>query len=254
MSEILHSVDNAVLTISINRPEKRNAITAPMYRAMANAIATCQEDESIRVVLLQGVGEHFTAGNDLSQFANIGGNDDISDTVAFMEALMQCPVPVVAKVRGMAVGIGTTLLLHCDLVYCSQDTVFSLPFINLGLVPEYASSWILPRLVGHRKASEWLMLGDAFSATDALQVGLVNNVCETAALDEVCAKALAKLVAKPGSALRHTKALMKTDQEAVQSHMKEELGVFLQHLKSAPAQEAFSAFLEKRKPNPDIYK
>ena len=167
---------------------------------------------------------------------------------------MKCELPVIAKVRGLAVGIGTTMLLHCDFVYCDESAKFIMPFIDLGLVPEYASSYILPRLAGHRKASEWLMLGKPFTGEEALQFGIATQVFPQKQLDSMVDKVATALCSKPKSALRHTKRLMKSDAHAVERHVNEELDYFIQAMQSEPAQEAFSAFLDKRPINPEKFK
>ncbi len=253
MTTVTSHLQSQVMVISLDRPEKKNALTRTMYAELANAINLAAKDEHVRAILLKGNGDCFTAGNDLSDFVAIAENDNVAETVAFMRALMQCPLPVVAQVHGLAVGIGTTMLLHCDLVYAADDTRFSLPFINLGLVPEYASSYILPRISGHRKAAKWLMLGEPFTTEEALQFGLLTDVVSADALEKTVEKVLSKLVQKPRQALRQTKALMKTDGDDVLLHMNDELDLFLEHLATPQAKEAFAAFLEKRKPNPDIF-
>jgi enoyl-CoA hydratase/carnithine racemase len=249
MKDILISKHNSVLTITINRPDKKNALTREMYAAMADALESVSSDSSIKAVLLQGEGDGFTAGNDISMFANVTSASSTNDTVRFMKALAAIELPVVAKVHGAAVGIGTTLLLHCDFVYCAENTYFSLPFINLALVPEYGSSAILPRLAGHKKAAEWLMLGEPFGAEDALSNGIVNKVTPLSRLDDLCQKTLTTLLSMPKEALRKTKALMKSDYDEMMSHLDKELEVFGEQLLSAPAKEAFDAFLNKRKPD-----
>lgn len=254
MSRIVVEHQNQILVISLNRTEKRNALTNDMYDDMAIALEQAAQDSQCKAVLIQGFGEAFTAGNDLAQFANAEDEENVGETVRFMHALMECPVPVVAKVHGMAVGIGTTLLLHCDLVYASTDTTFSMPFINLALVPEYASSWMLPRLVGHRKAAEWLMLGKPFGPEEAKHFGLINEVFEEPQLSEEVNKVLQTLCSKPALAMKRTKALMKTDLEDVQVHMSDELDVFASQLSTEPAKEAFAAFLEKRLPDPTKFR
>lgn len=249
MKDILVSQQDAVLTITINRPEKKNALTRDMYTAMADALEDANSSSDIKVVLIQGEGDGFTAGNDISMFAGVSKGETNTETVRFMKALASSPIPVVAKVHGAAVGIGTTLLFHCDFVYCAEDTYFSLPFINLALVPEFGSSKILPNLVGHRKAAEWLMLGEPFGAEEALANGIVNNVASLTELDELCQKTIAKLLAKPREAMQKTKALMKPDYNDMMAHVEDEIKVFGEQLISAPAKEAFDAFLNKRKPD-----
>lgn len=253
MSLIKIEQQQQVLVISLNRPHKMNALTFEMYVQMAEAIEQASQDSQLKAVLLKGEGESFTAGNDLQDFAGSTEKQQLADTERFMHALKDCLLPVVAQVHGLAVGIGTTLLLHCDLVYCSDDSKFVLPFINLALVPEYASSYLLPKIAGHRKASEWLMLGEPFGAKEAVDFGLVNQSTEADELQELVQRVLAKIVAKPRQAMAQTKALMKYDHQRVNQHMNKELDVFVAQLGTEAAKEAFSAFLEKRKPDPAKY-
>lgn len=254
MSNIRVEQNQLVLTITFNRPDKRNAISPDMYEQAAIALESAVDNDDVKAVLIQGEGEHFTAGNDLSHFAKVEDEEHVAETVRFMQALMHCPVPVVAKVKGQAVGIGTTMLLHCDFIYCSTSAIFCMPFINLALVPEFAASWILPKLAGHPKASEWLMLGEPFGANEALQYGLVNKVLDDDELDTVVQTVVQKLASKPKLAMRHTKALLKQDLETVKLHMADELDVFFSQLGTVAAKEAFAAFLEKRAPDPTKFK
>lgn len=234
------------LILSLNRPDKKNALTRQMYQALADAIEAAGNDEQIKVIHLRGEGDCFTAGNDISDFANKAEQESVAETSAFMLALADTQLPVVCEVHGMAVGIGTTLLLHCDLVYCSDDAAFVLPFINLGLVPEYASSYLLPRLAGHRKAAEWLMLGEPFGPHEAVQFGLANKVLSKSELAAYVEQVCDKLCAKPRFALSHTKALMDNEKNAIHEHMNEEMDIFLEALHTEAATEAFDAFLNKR--------
>lgn len=253
MSLILKEIIDECLVLSINRPEKRNALTNEMYAELAKAIRNHENDPAIKALLLKGSGEHFTSGNDLEEFAATSDKSKLDSSLKFMEALADFPMPVVAQVQGMAIGIGTTLLLHCDFAYCDKTTRFSLPFINLALVPEYASSLILPNLVGHKKACELLMLGEPFGPEEAEQLGLINKVVTTEQLQTHCENIINKLCQRPKAAMRHTKALMKSNTDAVKSHIDAEIEVFVEQLRSAAAKEAFAAFLEKRKPDPEKY-
>lgn len=253
MANISVSKTGFVLTISMNRPEKRNALTPDMYQTMANALEAVDADESVKVVVIEAQGDHFSAGNDLSTFASVEEEDQIAETVQFMHALMDCPVPVVAKVRGQAVGIGTTLLLHCDLVFCDNSAQFCLPFINLALVPEFASSLLLPQRAGYAKAAQWLMLGEPFGAEEALEGQLVNQIISAQELDNKVHEVAKKLASKPRIAMRHSKALMKQGMDVVKSHMADEFDVFMRQLTTEPAKEAFTAFLERRAPDPKKY-
>lgn len=249
MSHVKVELSNRVLSITLSRPEKKNALSRDMYEDMANAIEQVKSNREIAVVLFKGEGDCFTAGNDMQEFASVNAGMELRDNSLFIQALLECEVPVVAQVHGLAVGIGTTMLLHCDLVYCTPDTRFVLPFINLSLVPEYASSYILPRVAGHRKASQWLMLGEPFTASEGEKFGLVSQIVEADKLDGFVQSVVTKLLAKPQYALRQTKQLMKNEQEKIKLHMKDELDIFSELLTSEAAQECFAAFLQKRLPD-----
>ncbi|MBF7072767.1 enoyl-CoA hydratase/isomerase family protein [Glaciecola sp. MH2013] len=244
---------NHCLVLEIKRPEKKNALVVSMYRAMAEALESV-EDFDDRAVLIKGTNNCFTAGNDIADFVANSDNKDVNESHRFMLALSQCKVPVVAQVQGLAIGIGTTLLLHCDFVYCDENAKFAMPFINLGLVPEYASSYILPRIAGNLKAAELLMLGETFDAKTALDCAIVSSVVNADELDALVQATIAKLVAKPKKALEQTKALLKHDHKLVEEHIVTELNVFAKAMTSEPAKEAFAAFLEKRAVNTNIYK
>jgi enoyl-CoA hydratase/carnithine racemase len=249
-SELITSqADGAILTLAFNRPDKKNAITAAMYAALAEALAGAERDPSVRVVVLTGAGDAFTAGNDLKDFADNPPRDDTAPVFRFMYALARFPKPVVAAVNGVAVGIGTTLLLHVDAAVAADAAKFALPFVNLALVPEFGSSLLLPRFVGTRKAQELLMSGEAFDAAAALAMGLVGAVVPA---DQVSARARDKaraLAAKPPAALRAAKALMRGDQAAIEAAIAAEARLFGQRLASPELQEAVAAFFAKRKPD-----
>ncbi|AEF03334.1 enoyl-CoA hydratase [Alteromonas sp. KS69] len=254
MSLILSEKKNGILTITINRPEKKNALTREMYQSMADALFSIENDDSIKTVLFRGEGDCFTSGNDISDFAGRKEGDDVNESAAFMRGLINCKVPVVAQVHGMAVGIGTTMLLHCDFIYAETNTRFVLPFINLGLVPEFASSYLLPKMAGHVKASEWLMLGEPFGTEDACQFGLITGSYSAEELTEKVTSVCKKLVAKPSFALMQTKSLLKNDVESTHHYMDIEFDVFGQAMDSEAAREAFDAFLSKRPINPEKFK
>ncbi|MBT1449514.1 enoyl-CoA hydratase/isomerase family protein [Glaciecola sp. XM2] len=237
-------VRDSVLHLQINRPEKKNALLPSMYLALAIAIEDATASNA-KVVLIEGSEGCFTAGNDVSEFMNSDESEEINETYRFMQALLNCPLPVVAKVEGLAIGIGTTLLLHCDFVLAHANTKFAMPFINLGLVPEYASSYIIPRICGHLVASELLMLGEVFTAGKALSAGLINSA-HNDDLDSATNALLQKLTNKPASALQQTKMLLKNDKTHIKAHIDEELKWFVKAMHSEAAKEAFSAFIEKR--------
>jgi enoyl-CoA hydratase/carnithine racemase len=248
--DIASRIEQGICRIEFNRPGKKNAITSAMYGALADALVTAENDATVRVILFSGAGGIFTAGNDLEDFLKQPPAGESSPVFRFMEALRNAGKPVVAAVGGAAIGIGTTMLLHCDLVYAAKNAKFSLPFVQLGLCPEFGSSLLLPLLAGHQRAAEKLMLGEAFSAQEASELGLVNRVLEDEALMDFAQTQAAKLAALPASALRETKRLMKRVQgDAVSAQMADEGAQFRRMLGSPEAKEAFTAFFEKRKPD-----
>ncbi|MBS0309566.1 MAG: enoyl-CoA hydratase [Proteobacteria bacterium] len=246
--EILTSQEGNVLTIAFNRPEKKNAITAAMYDALADALQAAERDDQIRAIVFTGTAHAFTAGNDLEDFMKHPPSGPDSPVFRFMHAISHASKPVVAAVTGVAVGIGTTMLLHCDLVYAAEHAKFALPFAQLGLCPELASSYLLPQLAGYQRAAEKLMLGEAFSAEEAREMGLVNQVMPADLLLPFVQAQAVKLAALPASSLRATKRLMKTGHDAaIDARMMEENKLFAAMLTSPEAKEAFTAFFEKRK-------
>lgn len=250
MSNILTENKDGVLRIAIDRPDKKNALTAAMYQAMADAIHAAEDDARVRVLLIHGKADLFTAGNDLQDFLDNPPRDDKRPVFQFLYGISQAQKPIVAAVAGAAVGIGTTMLLHCDLVYAARNARLQLPFVNLGLVPEAASSLLLPALVGYQRAAELLLLGEPFSADRAKEIGLVTEVVPESELFDIAMAQARKLAAKPAASLRLTKRLMKQGQmAAVVQQIKLESGHFGERLNSPEAKEAFSAFLEKRKPD-----
>lgn len=237
-----------IATIELARPDKRNALTSAMYAAMTDALAAAESDPAVRAVLIHGSRECFTAGNDLKDF--LQGPAGASQALRFVSALSKVAKPVVAAVGGPAVGIGTTLLLHCDLVYAAPGARFQLPFVPLGLVPEAASSLLLPMIAGHARAAAWLLIGQAFTAAEALAGGIVTEIVPEEALLERAHAATAALAALPPESVRLTKQLMKRPLAAeVAEQMAEEARLFAERLQSAEAKEAMSAFIEKRKPD-----
>ncbi len=245
-------LDNSggVLTITFARPAKKNALTAAMYQTVADALGAAQEDSAVRVILLRGAEGNFSSGNDLEDFMKAPPKDDNAPVFQFLRQISTAQKPLVAAVAGVAVGVGVTMLLHCDLVYAADTAQLSLPFVQLGLCPEAASSLLLPRLAGHQVAAEKLMLGEPFDALEAHRIGLVNRVLPAAELDAFAAKQAAKLAALPASSLRLTKALLKnTGGIDIASRMSEEGQHFGTMLRSPEAREAMSAFFEKRKPD-----
>ena len=245
-------LDGGILRVEIRRPEKKNALTGPMYEALANALEAAECNPDVRVILIHGQSGAFTAGNDLSDFlANPPVSEEpLPPVFRFLNTFSTLTKPFMAAVSGVAVGVGTTMLLHCDLVYAGESARFQLPFVNLGLCPEAGSSLLLPLLVGHQRAAEMLLLCEPFNAEKARELGLVNAVLPDAdVLDHALAQAR-KLAAQPAAAVRMTKQLMKRTQAALlQQTMQEEARQFRTLLVAPEAKEAFSAFFEKRKPD-----
>ncbi|HMN56135.1 MAG: enoyl-CoA hydratase [Burkholderiales bacterium] len=253
MSDILTHVEAGVMTLTFNRVDKKNSITRAMYAALADGLERAAQDAAVRVVLIQGDATVFSAGNDIGDFqaapADPGPREQ-QPVWRFLRALASFPKPIVAAVCGPAVGVGTTLLLHCDLVYAGDNAAFALPFVNLGLVPEAGSSLLLPQMFGLHRAAEALLLGEPFMAEAALEVGLVNRVVPPTECNAIAQAQARKLAAKPMSALIATKRLMKGGQQAaVLARMDEEGEVFGRMLHEPAAREAFAAFAQKRKPD-----
>jgi enoyl-CoA hydratase/carnithine racemase len=249
MSEhVIVTRQGAVLVLRLERPEKKNALTVAMYAALADALGAAAADAGVRAVLVTGSGDAFTSGNDLHDFVANPPSGPDSPVFRFLTALASFPKPIVAAVNGLAIGIGTTMLLHCDLVVADEAARFQLPFINLGLVPEAASSLLLPQLVGHRVAAELLLLGTPFDAHRAATLGIVNKVAEQgAALREATAWAVA-LTEKAPSALAHGKRLLLAPDRGVAARMQEEAAAFVAQLAGPEFLEAVTAFREKRTP------
>lgn len=251
MSHVQCERDDAVLRIAINRPEKKNALTAEMYSALADAVEQGEADPAVRVLLLHGTGEAFTAGNDLTDLLQKPwSGQQVPPAVRFIHAVAQAKKPMVAAVQGLAVGIGVTLLLHCDLVYAAEGAKFIMPFIDLGIVPEAASTVLLPALIGHQRAAELLMLGAPLDARRAYEIGLVNAVVAPESLFATASQAAQKLAEKPWGALLACKRFMKQAHRAeVNRALHEEVQEIRDRLDSPESKEALTAFVEKRKPD-----
>ena len=253
-NEVLVHHEAGVRTVTFNRVDKKNSISRAMYTAMAQALQTAADDSTVRCLVFQGDMAVFSAGNDIADFlAQAGGQMDMGPDAPvwqFLRTLAAFPKPLVAAVCGPAVGIGTTLLLHCDLVYAGDNAVFALPFVSLGLCPEAASSLLLPQMLGYHRAAEALLLGEPFLAEAALEVGLVNRVVPPAECNTLAQAQARKLAAKPLASLVATKRLMKAGlANQVSQRMQEEGEIFARMLAEGPAQEAMRAFMEKRKPD-----
>ena len=243
--------EGAVLAITLARSERRNAITVAMYTALADAIEQAAGDSSVRVITLRGEGQDFAAGNDLADFMNAPPRDMSEIPVwRFLRAIAQCETPLVAAAHGNCVGIGTTMLLHCDLVIAEEGTRFSLPFVDLALVPEAASSLLVPRLAGRRFAARHLLLAEPFEVDEAIAAGLVSHRAAAGQLQATLAGIVAALLAKPADALRATQRLLRHGtKDEILERMQLESGLFTERLASREVKEAISAFFEKRKPN-----
>ncbi|MFN0301149.1 MAG: enoyl-CoA hydratase [Burkholderiales bacterium] len=246
--EVLVTRDGAVLRVVMNRPEKKNALTAAMYQGLADALQAGDADQAVRAILIGGAGSTFTAGNDLADFLKNPPRGKDSPVFRFLATINSLQKPLVAAVEGAAVGIGTTMLLHCDFVYAADDARFALPFVNLGICPEAASSFLLPLVAGHRRAAKLLMLGESFSAADAVEAGIVTEMLVPTKVMETAAALAQKLSEKPASSIRTTKRLLKKQyQEQILAALAEESETFARMLGEPAAREAMGAFLEKRK-------
>ena len=238
-----------VARIELARPEKKNAITTEMYVQMGEALAAADADRNVRALLLHGAADCFTAGNDLTDFLKRPPGTK-SPSWRFFEVLPSLSKPIVAAVGGPAVGIGTTLLLHCDVVYATPGARFQLPFVQLGIVPEFGSTYLLPLIAGYQRAAELLLLGQPFTAEKARDVGIVTEVVPEAELLQRALKTATRLAELPPESIRLTKRLMKSAHaESVKQQIAEEGRIFVERLSSPEAKEAMSAFLEKRKPD-----
>ena len=241
---------NGVATVEIARPEKKNAITQAMYQQMADAIDAAAADNAVRAVLITGQPGIFTSGNDIEDFMQRPPGNLESPAFAFMKALMGCDKPVIAAVTGAAIGIGTTLLLHCDFVYVSDEARLAMPFVSLGLVPEFASSLIVPQLMGNARAAEKILLGDPFTGADAVECGIANAVLPAGEVVNHARRIAERFNALPPGAVRETKKLLRRNGSAqVLEAITTEGTIFAQRLQSPEAKEAFSAFFQKRRPD-----
>ncbi len=245
---------NGVCTIEIARPEKKNALTVAMYQAMSDALHAAKADKAVRAVLITGQPGVFTSGNDIEDFMTRApgqGSEAMNSPVfLFMRALMECDKPVIAAVTGAAIGIGTTMLLHCDFVYVSDEARLAMPFVALGLVPEFGSSLLVPQLMGHRRAAEKLLMGDPFTPEQAVECGIANAVLPAGEVVNHARRMAERFNALPPGAVREAKQLMRApQQEELLKTIATEGALFAKRLKSPEAMEAFQAFFQKRKPD-----
>ncbi len=239
--------EGAVQTLRLNRPEKKNALTMAMYEALAGALNAANSDDGVAVTVILGQPGIFCAGNDVADFLAASQGGAVLHGFEFVKALANCEKPLIVAADGPAVGIGTTLLFHCDLAYASPRAVFQTPFVDLGLVPEAGSSLLGPRVMGHVRAFELLAMGAPFTAEQAKEAGLVNRIVPSEALESEALKAARALAQKPREALRIARRLLRGDTAAVRERMQEEGALFLERVKSDEAAAAFFAFLQKSK-------
>lgn len=250
MNEILTERSGSILRVTLNRPAKKNAMTSAMYNAIADTLNGAAKDDDISVVIWDAAGDSFSAGNDVEDFIKNPPSPGESPQARLGNALLNFDKPVIAAVKGAAVGGGTTLLTHCDFVYAGESTKFQIPFVNLGLVPEFGSSWSLPARFGYIRAAELVLLGQPFSAEIAAQIGLVTRVVPDAELLATATQTAEKLAAKPIGALRASKRLMRqSSREQIEQAIKVETEEFSSRVRSAEVKEVFTAFLEKRPPD-----
>lgn len=250
MSDILTERAGSILRVTLNRPAKKNAMTSSMYVTFAEILNDAAKNEEIRVVLWSGAGDSFSAGNDIEDFLKNPPGPGESPQAQLANALLNFDKPLIAAVKGVAIGGGTTLLTHCDFVYAGANSKFQLPFVNLGLVPEFGSSWSLPARSGYLRAAELIMLGQPFGATLAAEIGLVTEVVPDARVLDTAIETASKLAAKPPAALQACKRLIKRyPREQLDEAIKVENEEFSSRVRSAEAKEAFTAFIEKRRPD-----
>jgi enoyl-CoA hydratase/carnithine racemase len=250
MSEILTERTANILRVTVNRPEKKNAMTSAMYNALADVFNEAAKDDDVSVVIWDAAGDSFSAGNDIEDFLKNPPGPGESPQARLGEALLNLDKPVIAAVKGVAIGGGTTLLTHCDFVYAGESSKFKLPFVDLGLVPEFGSSWSLAARSGYLRAAELFMLGQPFKAELAAEIGLVTRVVPDSELSATAKETAEKLAAKPIGALRATKKLLKrSSRQQVEEAIQAEVEEFSARVRSAEVREVFTAFLEKRAPD-----
>jgi len=242
------SVNEGIQRIQIARPEKKNALTFDMYAALASALRAANDQDNILVTILTGTGDSYCSGNDIQDFLQHPLEDQSNPVIDFIHTIIHAEKPLLTAVNGIAVGVGATMLLHCDLVYAADSAAFQFPFVNIGLCPEAGSSTILPTWLGHQRAAELLLLGDSFDAAAARDMGIVNAVVADA---QTAAMAAAKRISRqPPAAVRITKKLLRDAMlDKIKAAVQRENEYFLPMLKGAEAKEALSAFMEKRKPD-----
>lgn len=251
MSEhLLTELSEGLLTLTMNRPDKKNALTQAMYGAMADAISAAQDDPAIRAIIVQGSEQCFTSGNDVGDFLNSPASGSNSPVYRFLKAICHAKKPLIAAVNGPAVGVGTTMLLHCDLIYVAQDARLKMPFVNLGLCPEAGSSFLLPRLLGHPRTAELLLLGEEISGLRAVEFGLANQALPAGQpVLDAARNAGRRIAEQPPGSVQLTKELIKRGVADTASEVMDAEGSYFSKLLAGPeAREALAAFMEKRKP------
>lgn len=245
MSEIISRREGALQILAFNRPEKMNALTRQMYAGLANGLNEAAGDFGVRAVVLTSQGDHFTAGNDITDFMATPPTNEDSDVARFLGSLLEFPKPLIAAVKGNAVGVGTTMLLHCDVVVAAPDAKFSMPFASLGLVPEAGSSYLFPLLVGYQRAAKIFFTGESFNAESALEMGLLAQITADPLRDAI--EIATKIAEQPPQAIINTKALLKASKhDSVAAVMKAEFELFSLALQSEEAAEAFMNFMAKK--------
>jgi enoyl-CoA hydratase/carnithine racemase len=250
-TELIQSeLGESILTLRINRPDKKNALNLAMYQALADGLKQADSDDAVRVILISGNEDCFTSGNDLADFIGAPPTGADSPVMQFLIAISEARKPIVAAVNGAAVGVGVTMLLHCELVYAGSGATFQMPFVNLGLCPEAGSTMLLPMVMGHQRAAELLLLGEVFSADKACAGGIVTAVCPDEDVLATARKKALQLAAQPAAAVRLAKNLLKRDYAAPLKETIIEEGIqFMARLKSPEAAEALQAFMKRRKPD-----
>lgn len=248
-TDVLTREENGVLGVTLNRPERKNALTRAMYEALAGALGRLDQAPSLRAMVITGAGDAFTSGNDIGDFMAHPPVDEDAPVARFLQALIAARKPLIAAVNGPGVGVGLTMLLHCDLVFMAANATLQAPFTRLGLVPEAASSLLLPRLAGHQRAAEILLLGKVLSAAEAERYGLANAIVPADEVKDKAMEAARAIAALPPEAIRLTKALLRGDPRIMEDRMREESALFAERLKSPEAMEAFTAFMQKRPPD-----
>ncbi len=246
---VLVDIDQGVMTVTLNRPEKKNALTLAMYEGITAAIEQAEEDIAIALIVITGAGDFFTSGNDIADFLSVPPDSEDSPVVRFLKAISSTDVPIIAAVNGPAIGVGTTMLMYCEKVYCTESTSFRTPFISLAVVPEAASSLLMPKSIGYQRAAQMLLFGEPMDAQAAVACGLVSQVCPADTLQATVAADAARIAELPRRALRNGKRLLRRDEEPVATRIRHEMELFGAALQSAESQEAMSAFIEKRKPD-----